>query len=106
MTSRVWKQRYRKGEEIRLGDQVRYAGSRGIVTSVIYGRDCSSEKTNEEGSDHVIALTITTKAHPLVFIDQAQGDLEFLGRGYPTRRPGANDWIRSNQTKTNLALPS
>ena len=90
MTSQVWKQRYKTGEEIRLGDQVRYAGSRGIVTSVIYGRDCSSEKTNEEGSDHVIALTITTKAHPLVFIDQAQGDLEFLGRGYPTRRPGGD----------------
>ena len=30
-----------------------------------------------------IALTITTGAYPLVFIDQAERDLEFLGRGYP-----------------------
>jgi hypothetical protein len=28
-------------------------------------------------------LTITTDVHPLVFIDQAARDLEFLGRGYP-----------------------
>jgi len=74
---------YNTGEEIRLGDQVRYAGSRGIVTSVIYRRDRISENQNEERSDHAIALTITTRAHPLVFIDQADRDLEFLGRGYP-----------------------
>jgi len=84
MTSQVRKQRYNTGEEIRLGDQVSYAGSRGIVTSVIYGRDCSSENQNE---DCAIALTITTDAHPLVFIDQTEGDLEFLGRGYPTTQP-------------------
>jgi hypothetical protein len=76
---------YKTGEEIRLGDQIRYAGSCGIVTSVIYGADCSSQNQNEAGSDHVIALTFTTDAHPLVFIDQAQGDLEFLGRGYPQK---------------------
>ena len=84
MTSQVWKQRYKTGEEIRLGDQIRYAGSCGFVTSVIYGRDCSSGNQNGEGSDHAIALTVTTDAHPLVFIDQAARDLEFLGRGYPT----------------------
>ena len=84
MTWQVRRQRYKTGEEVRLGDQVRYAGSRGIVTSVIYGRNCSSEKQNEEESDHAIALTVTTDAHPLVFIDQAEQDLEFLGRGYPT----------------------
>lgn len=64
-----------------LGDQIRYAGSCGIVTSVVYGRDCSPENQNGEGSDYAIALTITTDAHPLVFIDQAERDLEFLGRG-------------------------
>ena len=81
MTRQIRKQRYKTGEEIRLGDQIRYADSYGIVTSVVYGRDCSSEQ-NEEGSDHAIALTITTGAYPLVFIDQAERDLEFLGRGY------------------------
>ena len=83
--SEVRRQRYKTGEEIRLGDQIRYAGSRGIVTSVIYGPDCSSENENEERSNHAIALTITTDAHPLVFIDQAERDLEFLGRSYPIR---------------------
>ena len=78
MTSRVRKQRYRTGEEIRLGDQVRYAGSRGIVTSVIYGRDCSSEKTNEEGSDHVIALTITTKRIRWSLLIKRRGIWSFL----------------------------
>ena len=77
------KQRYKTGEEIRLGDQIRYAGSCGFVTSVIYRLDCSSENQNEKGSDDAIALTITTDAQPLVFIDQAEKDLEFLGRGYP-----------------------
>jgi hypothetical protein len=81
MTWRIRKQRYKTAEEIRLGDQIRYAGSCGIVTSVVYGRDCSSENPNGEGSDYVIALTITTDAHPLVFIDQAERDLEFLRRG-------------------------
>jgi hypothetical protein len=42
------------------------------------------ENQNGEGSDHAIALTVTTDAHPLIFIDQAEQDLEFLGRGYPT----------------------
>ena len=83
MTWQIREQRYKTGEEIRLGDQIRYAGNCGIVTSVIYGRDGSSEKQNGEGSDHAIALTITSDAHPLVFIDQAERDLEFLGRGYP-----------------------
>jgi hypothetical protein len=83
MKWQVRKQRYNTGEEILLGDQIRYACSCGIVTSVIYGRDGSSENQNGEGSDHAIALTITTRAHPLVFIDQADRDLEFLGRGYP-----------------------
>ena len=93
MTSQVRKQRYNTGEEIRLGDQVRYAGSRGIVTSVIYGRDCSSENQNEDLI--AIALTITTDAHPLVFIDQTEGDLEFLGRGYSkeSSRGGRNDQL-------------
>ena len=81
MTWQIREQRYKTGEEIRLGDQIRFAGSYGIVTSVVYGRGCSSEQ-NEEGSDHAIALTITTGAYPLVFIDQAERDLEFLGRGY------------------------
>ena len=49
---------------------------------MVYGRDCPSENQNGEGSDHAIALTITTEAHPLVFIDEAERDLEFLGRGY------------------------
>src|SRR6516225_11104172 len=80
MTWQILKQQYKTGEEIRLGDQIRYAGSFGIVTSVVYGRDCSSEEQNEEGSDHAIALTITTGAYPLVFIDQAERDLEFLER--------------------------
>ena len=83
MTWQILKQQYKTGEEIRLGDQIHYAGSCGIVTSVVYGRDCSSEEQNKEGSDHAIALTITTGAYPLVFIDQAERDLEFLGRGYP-----------------------
>ena len=93
MTWQARKQRYRTGEEIRLGDQIRYAGSCGIVTSVIYGRDCSSENQNEKGSDHAIALTVTTDADPLVFIVQAERDLEFLGRGYPIiqRSAAAND---------------
>ena len=84
---------YKTGEEIRLGDQIRYAGSCGIVTSVIYGPECSSENQNEAGSDHVIALTFTTDAHPLVFIDQAERDLELLGHGYPViqRSAAAND---------------
>jgi len=83
MTWQILKQQYKTGEEIRLGDQIHYAGSCGIVTSVVYGRDCSSEEQNKEGSDHAIALTITTGAYPLVFIDQAERDLEFLKRGYP-----------------------
>jgi hypothetical protein len=81
MMWQIREQRYKTGEEIRLGDQIRYAGSCGIVTSVVYGRDCSSENQNEQGSDYAIALTITTDAHPLVFMDQAERDLEFLGRG-------------------------
>jgi hypothetical protein len=86
MTFQVRKQRYKTGEQIRLGDQIRYAGNCGIVTSVVYGRDCSLENQGQEGSDYAIALTVTTDAHPLVFIDQAEEDLEFLGRGYPTIR--------------------
>jgi hypothetical protein len=82
MTWQIRKQQYKTGEEIRLGDQIRYAGSCGIVTSVVYGRECSSEEQNEEGSDHAIALTVTTDAHPLILIDQAELDLEFLGRGF------------------------
>ena len=83
MTWQIRKQRYKTGQEIRLGDQIRYAGSCGIVTSVIYGRDRSSENENEKGSDYAIALTITTDAHSFVFIGQAEQDLEFLARGYP-----------------------
>jgi len=90
---------YKTGEEIQLGDQVRYAGSRGIVTSVIYGRDCSPENQNEERSDHVIALTITTDAHPLVFIDQAEPDLDLLGRGYPIRRPGYEEALSRSRLR-------
>jgi hypothetical protein len=87
MMSQVRRQRYKTGEEIRLGDKIRYAGGCGFITSVIYGRDHSSANQNGEGSDHAIALTITTDEHPLVFIDQAEADLEFLGRGYPTTQP-------------------
>ena len=95
MTWQIRKQRYKTGEEIRLADQIRYAGSCGIVTSVVYGRDCSSENQNGEGPDYAIALTITTDAHPLVFIDQAERDLEFLGRGYSkeSSRGGRNDQL-------------
>ena len=94
MTWQIRKQQYKTGEEIRLGDQIRYAGSCGIVTSVVYGRDCSSEQ-NEEGSDHAIALTVTTDAHPLILIDQAERDLEFLGRGSSkeSSRGGKNDQL-------------
>jgi hypothetical protein len=93
MTWEIREQRYKTGEEIRLGDQIRYAGSCGIVTSVIYGRDCSSENQNGEGSDYAIALTVTTDADLLVFIDQAERDLEFLGRGFSkeSSRAGRND---------------
>ena len=83
MTWQIREQRYKTSEEVRLGDQIRYADSCGIVTSVVYGRDGSSENQNGQGSDHAIALTITTDVHPLIFIDQAERDLEFLGRRYP-----------------------
>ena len=66
------KHEYKTGEEVRLGDQIRYAGSTGMVVTVVY-----------RGDNHTTGFMIYTNAHSLVFLDKAGEDLEFLGRGYP-----------------------
>ena len=68
------KHRYKTGEEIRLGDQIRYAGSPGTVTSVLY-----------QSPDHTTGFSLCTAADSFIFLDKTGEDLEFLGRGYPNR---------------------
>jgi hypothetical protein len=70
------KLRYKTGEGVRLGDQVRYGRSPGTVMSVVYDR-----------SGHTTGFSIFTVAHSFVFLDKAGEDLEFLGRGYPNISP-------------------
>jgi len=63
---------YKTGEEVRLGDQIRYADSAGMVVTVVH-----------RGNDHTTGFMICTDAHSLVFLDKAGEDLEFVKRGYP-----------------------
>jgi len=63
---------FKTGEEVRLGDQIRYAGSAGMVVTVVH-----------RGDDHTTGFMICTDAHSLVFLGKAGDDLVILGRGYP-----------------------
>ena len=63
---------YKTGEEVRLGDQIRYSGSAGMVVTVVH-----------RVGNHTTGFMICTDAHSLVFLDKAGEDLAFVKRGYP-----------------------
>ena len=73
-------QLYQSGEEIHVGDRIRYAGHAGTIVFVIDRREYSPEFPEKDWSDHRTGFMIQTPAYGLVLLEKADEDLEFLGR--------------------------
>ena len=80
----IMNQLYHSGEEIHVGDSIRYAGHPGTIMFVIDRGEYSSEFPEKDWSDYGTGLMIRTGAHGPVMLRKANEDLEFLARATPT----------------------
>jgi hypothetical protein len=77
-------QRYHSGEEIHVGDRIRYAGDPGTIVFVIDRNEYSAAFPEKDWSHHRTGFMVQNPAYGLVMLDKADEDLEFLGRATPT----------------------
>ena len=76
-------QRYHTGEEVHIGDRVRYAGHPGIIVFVIDRSEFSPEFPAANWDDEKTGIMLKTEAYGLVMLQKPDEDVEFLGRGTP-----------------------
>jgi hypothetical protein len=77
-------QLYDSGEEIHVGDRIRYAGHTGTIVFVIDRGEYSPAFPEKDWSSHGTGFMIQNQAYGLVMLDKADEDLEFLGRATQT----------------------
>ena len=77
-------QRYESGDEIHVGDRVRYAGDTGTIVFVIDRGEYSPEFPERDWSHYGSGFMIRTPKFALVMLDKADEDLELLARATPT----------------------
>ena len=77
-------QRYNSGEEIHVGDRIRYAGDPGTIVFVVDRNEYSPAFPEKDWSHHRTGFMIQNSAYGLVMLDKADEDLEFLGRATQT----------------------
>ena len=77
-------QRYESGDEIHVGDRVRYAGDTGTIVFVIDRGEYSPEFPEPDWSHYGSGFMIQTPKFALVMLDKADEDLELLARATPT----------------------
>lgn len=77
-------QRYESGDEIHVGDHVRYAGDTGTIVFVIDRCEYSAAFPEKDWSHYGSGFMIQTPAYALVMLDKADEDLEFLSRATQT----------------------
>ncbi len=73
-------QLYQSGEEIHVGDRIRYAGHPGTIVFVIDRGEYSPEFPEKNWSEHSTGFMIRTPVYGLVMLNKADEDLEFIGR--------------------------
>jgi hypothetical protein len=85
MLKPVWMdQRYKSGEEIHVGDRIRYAGDPGTIVFVIDRNEYSATFPEKDWSHHGSGFMIQNPSYGLVMLNKADEDLEFLGRATQT----------------------
>ena len=77
-------QLYHSGEEIHMGDQVRYAGHLGKIVFVVDRGEYSPDFSAKDWAHHKTGFMVKTPAYGLVMLDKADEDLELLGRATQT----------------------
>ena len=77
-------QRYESGEELHVGDHVRYAGDTGNIVFVIDRGEYSPEFPERDWSHYGSGFMIQTPKFALVMLDKADEDLKLLDRATPT----------------------
>jgi len=77
-------QRYSSGDEIHLGDCVRYAHDIGKIVFVINRGEYSLEFPESNWSQYGTGFMIQTSKHALVMLDKADQDLELISRATQT----------------------
>ena len=77
-------QLYYSGEEIHIGDHVRYAGHPGKIVFVVDRAEYSPDFPEKDWAHHRTGFMIQTPAYGLVMLDKADEDLELLGCATPT----------------------
>ena len=77
-------QLYHSGEEIHIGDQVRYAGDPGKIVFVVDRAEYSPDFPEKDWAHHKTGFMIQTPGYGLVMLDKADEDLKLLGRAKQT----------------------
>ena len=77
-------QRYYSGDEIHVGDRVRYAGDTGTIVFVIDRDEYSSKYSEGDWSHYGTGFMIETPRFARVMLDEADEDLELLERATRT----------------------
>jgi hypothetical protein len=77
-------QRYHSGDEIHVGDRVRYAGDSGTIVFVIDRSEYSPDYPERDWAHYGTGFMIETPRYARVMLDQADEDLELLQRATPT----------------------
>ncbi len=77
-------QRYQSGEEIHVGDRIRYATHEGKIVLVIDRSEYSPEFPEKDWSHYGTGFMIQNAAYGLVMLEKADEDLEFLARATST----------------------
>jgi hypothetical protein len=77
-------QRYEPGDQIHVGDSVRYAGDTGTIVFVIDRGEYSPEFSENDWSHYGSRFMIQTPRLGLVMLDRAEEDLELLARAPST----------------------
>ena len=77
-------QRYESGDEIHVGDRVRYAGDTGTIAFVIDRGEYSADFPERDWSHDGTGFMIQTPKFALVMLDKSDEDLELLARATPT----------------------
>ena len=81
---RAKEQRYHSGDEIHVGDHVRYAADRGTIVFVIDRGEYSPEYPQSDWSHYGTGFMIETPVYARVMLDEADEDWELLARATPT----------------------
>jgi hypothetical protein len=77
-------QRYNSGEEIHIGDRIRYAGDHGTIVFGVDRNEYSAAFPEKDWSHHGTGFMVQNSAYGLVMLEKADEDLEFLGRATQT----------------------